>query len=89
MASESSKPISAIDQPEEMYSEETSAQGDETRDGPTITRCFEIYGANTPDELDFVKSMGFNQVILDYFDLAEPAESRGLSVVLGGGACGA
>jgi hypothetical protein len=82
MPSETTKPILTTDQPSESHPEAPSVQWDPTQHGPKITQCFEIYGANALDELDFVKSLGFNQVILDLFEFAKPAESRGLSVVL-------
>lgn len=47
-----------------------------------ITQDFEIYGAKSQADLDFLKSLGFTQVILDSPALAEPAEAAGFSVVL-------
>ena len=47
-----------------------------------ITQTFEIYGASSQADLAFLKCLGFNQVILDFLNLAGPAERCGLSVVL-------
>jgi hypothetical protein len=48
----------------------------------TIAQNFEIYGASSEDDLHFLRSLGFTQVILDFPQLAEPAESLGFAVVL-------
>lgn len=47
-----------------------------------ITRRFEIYGARSQLDLDFLRPLGFTQVILDDYRLVKPAESAGFGVVL-------
>src|SRR5262249_46057933 len=53
-----------------------------TPGAPTVTQNFEIYGTSSQADFDFMKSLGFTQVILDNRGLAGMAESAGLAVVL-------
>lgn len=59
-----------------------TAGSDPAAAATSITRQFEIYGASSLTDLDFLGCLGFNQVVLDFFSLALPAEARGFSVVL-------
>ena len=81
MASESSTPIASTVQPGSPV-EGFPLGSDPSPTATAITRRFEIYGASSRADLDSLKCLGFNQVILDFFDLAEPAECCGFSVVL-------
>jgi hypothetical protein len=47
-----------------------------------MTQHFEIYGARSEADLKFLQDLGFTQVIVDLLQLAEPADTLGLGVVL-------
>src|SRR5262245_48164503 len=48
----------------------------------TITQNFEIYGTQSEADLEFLRGLGFTQVIVDLLQFAEPADKLGLGVVL-------
>lgn len=82
MARKSGKAVEAYPDPVVHAPSGPSTPGGPTRAAATITRDFEIYGASSQADLDFLRTLGFTQVILDSPALARPAESAGFAVVL-------
>jgi hypothetical protein len=82
MTGESNRPGPAPEVPFDSTPSDAPSESTPTEVCSTLARRFEIYGAASLYDLELLRSMGFDQVILDNHGFADAAEALGFSVVL-------